>query len=116
MELNAGDVAALNDRGERLAVLGDGDGIRRDRRDVAVGEVDLRARADACHNRRLALDRQTVPADMRNLERGCAEPVAGAWQQAEARALGRLFAAAEQPLKPQADAEQRMPLNDAGTD
>ena len=45
MELHARDAAALHHGGERLAVLGDGDGVGGHRRDVAVRVVDLRARA-----------------------------------------------------------------------
>ena len=73
MELHAGDVAALHDGGERLAVLGDGDGVAGHRRDVAVREVDLRA-VGARRRRSTSsrCERQAVPADVRNLDRsGC---------------------------------------------
>ena len=45
VELHADDVAALDDGRERLAVLGDRDGVAGHRRDVAVREVDLRRRS-----------------------------------------------------------------------
>src|SRR5207245_8045041 len=68
MKLHAGDVATLHDGGERLPVIGDGDGVAVDGRGVAVREVHLRAGRDALHNRRGLRQCQAVPTDVRHLE------------------------------------------------
>src|SRR5262245_63054344 len=67
VELHARDVPALDDRGERLTVLGDRHGVGGDWRDVAVREIDLRLAAHARGNPRVAPDRQRVPTDVRHL-------------------------------------------------
>src|SRR2546423_1737447 len=56
MKLDAGDLAALDDRGEPLAVLGDGDGVGGDRARIAVREIHLRAVGDAVDDRVAAGD------------------------------------------------------------
>ena len=69
VELHAGDVAALDDGGERLAVLGGGDRVAGDRRGVGVREVHLRAVGDAVDDRRRRrVIVEAVPADVRHLE------------------------------------------------
>src|SRR5437016_3522472 len=118
MELHARDLAPLHDRAEWLTVFRDGDGIRRDRRDEAVRKVHLRAGRHAVDDRRVALQRDGVPSDVRNLDRWrlgrslcatvfCAalEPIAAAGQDAETRAAGRLLAPFEEPLHAETDAE-----------
>ena len=76
VKLHAGDLAALHDRGERLAVFGGRDGVGGDGRDVAVREVHLRAGAT---RRRRSTPRcrivEAVPADVRHLDAAC--PSAG---------------------------------------
>src|SRR4026209_956288 len=68
MKLHSGDMAALHDCRERCAMFGDRDGVRSDRRDVAVREVPLRAIRHARHDRRFASDREAVPPDVRDLD------------------------------------------------
>src|SRR5438105_14516130 len=117
MELHAGDVPSLHDRRERLAVLGDRRGVAGDRRDVAVREVHLRPRLDAFEDRSLdALDREAVPADVRNLDAATAvrsEAKALPRQQTETPQVGRFVAAFEQPLHAEADAQERPAFADA---
>ena len=79
VELHAGDVSALDDGRERLAVLGDGDGVAGDRRHEAVREVHLRRRSatpSTIDASRCIVER--VPADVRNLDAlgVAAQPVA----------------------------------------
>src|SRR2546425_712892 len=68
MELHTCHVAALYDRGERFAVLGDRDRIAGDGRHEAVREVDLRAGGHAFDKRPVASQLDRVPPDVRDLD------------------------------------------------
>ena len=68
MELDACYIAALHDRGERLAVLRDGDRVSGDRRHEAVREVDLCAGRHTLDKRSLASQLDRVPPNMRDLD------------------------------------------------
>src|SRR6185295_9046965 len=113
MKLDTRDLSVLDHRCERLAVLGDRHRVARDRYDVAVREVDLRAVRNAIDDRRLAVDGKAVPTHMRHFHVLRAEAITSAAEDAEARHIGRLVAALEQPLHAEADAEDRTSLADA---
>ena len=86
VELHAEDVAALDDRGERLAVLAAADHVARLGRPAGerVHVVEGRRLAEALGERRLALEGDEVPADVRAAwapRSGVTSPP----QQAEAR-------------------------------
>ncbi len=76
-----------------------------------MGEIHLSAGRHSFADPGFALHVERVPADMRHLHRfrisGRAQPLAGSAHDAEALQLGCLGARLEQPLHPEADAQQR---------
>src|SRR6185295_2528141 len=92
----------------------DSDRVAGHRRHEAVGEIYLRAGLDAFDDRVFALYVERVPANMRNLDdTGAGQLVAASAEQAEPGQIRRFFAALEQPLHAEANAEQRPSFADA---
>src|SRR6186997_278914 len=115
MELDAGNLAALDNRREPLTVFGGGDGIAGERGDKAVREVHLRSRGNTFDNPQVEPRLERIPPDMRNLQASLRRHVqtpAAPTEHAKSRAVRRFVAALEQPLHPEADAEQRLPVAD----
>jgi len=67
MELHAGDLSALHDGGEAFAVCRRRGRVGRDRRDVAVGEVHLRAVSHTLEDRGADDPFEAVPPDVGTL-------------------------------------------------
>src|SRR5215470_6721392 len=78
MELHACDVAALDDRRERLAMRRHGYRVAGDGRHEAVREVHLRAVGDAIDDGVLVLKVERVPSDMWDFYVGRRQPIASA--------------------------------------
>src|SRR3974390_3368074 len=107
MELHTGDVAALHDRREWLAVSGHRDGIAGNGCDETVREIHLRAVNDAIDDGTFVLEVERVPPDVWDFYRCRGQPVPSSAEQAEPPKVGRFLAALEQPLHAEADAKQR---------
>ena len=106
MELHAGNAAAFNAGGERLAMRATGNAVVGDRRGIAMHEVGMRRLTDAFQQCRFAKDVQRIPAHMRHPQTGAARhPAYRAREQAETRDI-TLFARIKQQLHAQADTHQ----------
>jgi hypothetical protein len=88
MELHASHLRALHDGGKRLAVFCDGRRVAGDRCNIAVREVHLRLVGNAVKNRRLALQRESIPADVRDLDLAVVRLAPWRVASADRRSLG----------------------------
>src|SRR4030095_2922819 len=99
MELDAGNLAALDNRREPLTVFGGGDGIAGERGDKAVREVHLRSRGNTFDNPPAEPRLEQMRPDMWNLQASLAwrnvQTSAAPSEHAKPRAVRRFVAALE---------------------
>ena len=108
MELRTGDVAALHDGGEALAVLTAAQTVVVDRRRIAVDEIGVAALGDAVDQRAVALPLQGIPTHVRHTDARRPGQLAYApCKQAQARRVF-FFGMREQQLHADAHAQQRL--------
>src|SRR5688500_20263155 len=99
MALDALYVLSLDSRGERFAGRGCGRTVGGHRGREAVSVVDLRAFRDGGEESRLDPGLETVPSDVRNLQRRRrTEPDARPGEESKARGIRALRAAVEEKL------------------